>query len=519
MPAPTSDELELAAATGTLLSVWARQTPDEPAVTSPWGTRTFAELDAEANRLARAMRRHGVGEGAHVALVCGNRPEFAATVFACLRVGATYTPVNWHLTPDEIAYVLDDCGAQMVVGDARWGDTVAAAARSAEHVALRVAVGGPVDEFTEWEDLLADEDAAALSDPVLGNRMLYTSGTTGRPKGVVRPPRYSTGLPALTTAPGYRSGTGQRHLCTGPLHHGGPLGFSLVAPLSAGVGTVLMDRWDAAEALRLVESERITHTHMVPTMFRRLLLLPDDVRTGADVSSLTYVLHGAAPCTVETKRRIIEWFGPVVWEYFAATEGAGASISSEEWLQRPGSVGRPPTPDHVLVVDDDGVPCPAGTAGELRVRRDPASDFEYFGDPDKTAAARRGDYFTIGDIGYLDDDGYLFITDRTADVVVRGGVNVYPAEVEAVLQTHPAVEDAGVVGMPDPDLGEEVVAAVVLVEDGPQPTAAELVAWCKERLAGFKVPRRIDLVDELPRLDNGKLYRHRLRERYRTPDQ
>ena len=489
--------------------------PDEVAVASVWGNRTFAELDDEANRLARAVQRRGVRPGAHVAVVCGNRPEFAATVFAALRAGLTYTPVNWHLTPDEVAYVVEDCRAEVVVGDARWADRFDSLTDPGGRVVLRLAVGGAIDGFEQWDTVVGEEDGAPLDAPELGNRMLYTSGTTGRPKGVLRPPRYSTGLAALTTAPAYRAGTGQRHLCTGPLHHGGPLGFSLVAPLSAGVGTVLMDRWDAAEALRHIEEDRITHTHMVPTMFHRLLQLPDAVREAADVSSLTYVLHGAAPCPVETKRRIVEWFGPVVWEYFAATEGAGASISSEEWLRRPGSVGLPPSPGHVLVVDDHGRPCPAGTAGELRVRRDPASDFEYFGDPAKTEAARRGDYFTIGDIGYLDDDGYLYITDRTADVVVRGGVNVYPAEVEAVLLAHPTVADAGVVGMPDPDLGEEVAAAVVLV-DGAAVTAEELAAWCADHLAGFKVPRRVDLVEELPRLDNGKLYRHRLRDHYRA---
>ncbi len=514
MSVPDRRELERAAATGTSTSVWARHLPDEVAISSIWGERTFAELDAEANRLARAMRRHGIGPGSHLAIVCGNRPEFAAAVFASLRNGTTYTPVNWHLTPDEVAHIVDDCGATVVIGDARWGDTVSAATARSERVVLRLAIGGDIDGYRAWSDVVDAEDGTELDDPVLGNRMLYTSGTTGRPKGVLRPPGYSTGLTALTSAPDYRAGTQQRHLCTGPLHHGGPLGFSLVTPLSSGVGTVLMDRWDAAQALRLIESERITHTHMVPTMFHRLLQLPDEVRDAADVSSLTYVLHGAAPCPVATKRRIIDWFGPVVWEYFAATEGAGASISSEEWLRRPGSVGRPPGPDHVLVVDDDGHPCPAGTAGELRVRRDPASDFEYFGDPAKTAAARRGDHFTIGDIGYLDDDGYLYVTDRTADVIVRGGVNVYPAEVEAVLLAHPSVEDAGVVGIPDEDLGEQVAAAVML-DPAATVTVEELTDWCQERLASFKVPRRVDLVDDLPRLDNGKLYRHRLRDRYR----
>jgi long-chain acyl-CoA synthetase len=277
-----------------------------------------------------------------------------------------------------------------------------------------------------------------------------------------------------------------------------------------------MDRWDAESALALIERYRITHTHMVPTMFHRLLRLPDAVRTNADVSSLRYVLHGAAPCPVETKRAMIDWFGPIIWEYFAATEGSGASISSEDWLRKPGSVGVPPTIDHVRILDDDGHDCAVGQPGRIHLKRVDDMSFEYFGDPAKTAASHRDNYFSVGDIGYLDSDGFLFVTDRDAEIIVSGGVNIYPAEIESVLLAHPVVRDAAVIGIPNPEWGEEV-KAVVECDSGDRnvEVEADLAAFCRDRLAAFKRPRSIDLVGELPRQDNGKLYRNRLRDRYR----
>ncbi|MEL7207529.1 MAG: AMP-binding protein [Actinomycetota bacterium] len=402
------------------LALWARHQGDAPALIAPTGDRTFAELNVAANRLVRALRARGVGVGDSVAIVAGNRAEFAEAVHACLRAGLRYTPVNWHLRPDEMAYVIDDCEARVVVGDHRFADRLADAVGRTSREQVRLAVGGPIDGFEPYDAALVGESGDDVDDPVLGSRMLYTSGTTGRPKGVVRSPNYSTGLEALTTAPAYRAGTGQRNLCTGPLHHGGPLGFSLTVPLAHGVGVVLMERFDAATALELIERHRITHTHMVPTMFHRLLRLPESVRAEADVSSLQYVLHGAAPCPVETKQAIIDWFGPVVWEYYAATEGAGASASTAQWLAKPGTVGRPPTPDRVRIIDEHGDPCPPGEAGSICFEQTPELAFEYFKDPDKTQRARRGDYITVGDIGYLDEDGDLFVTDRDAELIVRG---------------------------------------------------------------------------------------------------
>jgi len=516
-PFPTTEERAAAAATTTSLSLWAQAIPDEVAITAPTGERTFAELNANVCRVARALRAAGLVAGDAVAVVMTNRPEFGEVVHACLRTGLRYTPVNWHLKPDEIRYIVEDCGARAVIGDAAFADVMSEAITGCPDVVARWAVGGEIAGFESYEQVIARHLGDDLDDPVLGNRMLYTSGTTGRPKGVLRPPLYSTGLKGLTDAPQYEAATSQRNLCTGPLYHGGPLIYSLTMPLSQGVGVVLMERWDAAHALELIEQHHITHTHMVPTMFYRLLRLPENVRRGADVSSMRYIVHGAAPCTVAAKQAMIDWFGPILWEYFAATEGAGASIGPDEWLAHPGSVGHPPTADHVVIRDADGQVCPPGTPGTIHLKRVEGADFEYFGDPDKTASTRRGDYFAIGDIGYLDTEGYLFVTDRDADVIVSGGVNIYPAEVEQVLLTHPLVSDVVVIGVANDEFGEEVMAVIEAADDIEPGDALteELIAHCREHLAHFKCPRSVDVIDRIPRQDNGKLYRNQLRDLYR----
>ena len=278
-----------------------------------------------------------------------------------------------------------------------------------------------------------------------------------------------------------------------------------------------MDGWDAEETLQLIDKHRVTHTHMVPTMFNRLLALPDDVKAQYDVSSLTYILHGAAPCPVQVKQRLIEWVGPIVNEYYAATEGAGTAVGSEEWLKKPGTVGKVNPPDHIRIVAENGEPAAPDEIGTVFLKAPPGR-FEYFKAPEKTAGAYDGDYFTLGDVGYIDDDGYLFLTDRSAHLIISGGVNVYPAEVEAVLIGHSAVGDVGVVGVPDDDWGEIVVAAVE-PRAGIEPSdelAAEMVEWCRERIAHYKCPRQVVFVEALPRHDNGKLYKHQLREQLRT---
>ena len=488
--------------------------PQRPAIWSQDGDRTFGELNARANQLARALQRRGLAPGDAVALICANRPEFAEVLFAALRSGLRLTPINWHLSAEEAAYIVQDCSAKALIAHDRFATVADGVARQCSDATARLAIAGPIEGFECYDAALDAEADDNLESPVAGTTMLYTSGTTGRPKGVHR----NTVARASTTmvvAADYRPGD-DVHLCTGPAYHAAPMALSLTGPLAMGVTVVLMDGWDPEETLRLIERHRVTHTHMVPTMFHRLLGLDTAVRERYDASSMRFILHGAAPCPVQVKQDLITWLGPIVHEYYAATEGGGTFIGPEEWLSKPGSVGRPMVGQVVEVWGEDETPLAPGEVGTVYFLAPEVGRFEYYNDHDKTAKTYRGDYFTLGDMGYFDEDGFLFLTGRTAELIISGGVNIYPAEVDAALLMHPAVADVATVGVPNHEWGEEV-KSVVQLRPGHAPSpglAAELIAFAREHLAHFKTPRTVDFDEELPRHDTGKIYRRLVRDRY-----
>jgi long-chain acyl-CoA synthetase len=509
-----------AASRGMGLSVTARYFPDRPAVYSPHGDRTFGEVNARANQYGRALRARGLTEEDSVGIICANRPEFVDAVYGGQRSGFRTVPVNWHLTAEEAAYILKDSEAKAVIADARFASVATGAARLVPEIGIRLAVAGSIEGFDSFDDALGEQDSSDLEDAVLGRHMLYTSGTTGRPKGVFRPGGFQGAAQMLQMyGPMLEryafDAERDTNLTTGPLYHSAPLVFSLLVPFMAGVGTVLMDGWDPEETLRLIEKHHVTHTHMVPTMFHRLLALPPATRERYDVSSLRIVLHGAAPCPVHTKQALMDWLGPIVHEYYAATEGLGTFVTPEEWLERPGTVGKPEE-GKVEIRGEDGGPRPAGEIGLVYIRSDEDLRFEYYNDPEKTASTYTGDFFTLGDMGYVDEDGYVYLADRTADLIISGGVNIYPAEVDAVLLTHPAVLDVATIGVPNTEWGEEVLSVVQLKESfSPTPALeTELIEHVRAKLAHFKCPKSIDFVDELPRHDTGKIYRRLVRQPY-----
>ncbi|HEX5377060.1 MAG TPA: AMP-binding protein [Phenylobacterium sp.] len=509
------EQLEAAAQVGMTTAVWARVHPLKTAIYDPTGrTRTFAEINANANRLARLFRQHGLEPGDSLALVCSNRAEFVEVLAAALRSGIRITPVNWHLTADEIAYIIQDCEAKVLVGEARVAN-VAHAAEQCPDLILKLAVGGHIEGFTDYETMLAPLDGDDIPDPVLGNQMMYTSGTTGRPKGVYRPGAVVTPQ-AMYALRGYDHETSVQ-MCAGPAYHAAPLAFDVRAAMGAGVPLVFIDKWDSELVLRTISELKVTHFHLVPIMFQRLLALPDEVKAKYDVSHVKYIVHGAAPCPPEVKFAMIEWFGPVLSEYYAGSEGgAGFTINSEEWLRKPGSVGKRPEMLGSKILDDQGAECPTGVAGTIYHQLPPGGGFTYFKDEAKTQSNRVGDYFTMGDVGYFDEDGYLFLTGRNAETIISGGVNIYPQEVDNELIKHSAVADSATVGIPHDEWGEQV-KAVILLKPGYEPSdqlAQEILEFGRATLPAFKVPRSLDFVTELPRSEAGKIQRNKVRAPY-----
>ncbi|HEX7775421.1 MAG TPA: AMP-binding protein [Parvibaculum sp.] len=515
--APVAPSREEAAASGMIIAWHAAMDPDRPAIISEAGDRTYAQLNARANQLVRAMRRAGLKAGDAVALLCSNRPEFVEATVACQRGGFRLTPVNWHLKGNEVGYIVDNCEAKAFIADVRFRDSAIEAAGMSPGATLRLSVGGDIPGFVAFDDAVAPEPAQNIDDPVLGTQMMYTSGTTGYPKGVFRREAapVSPLLVKLTETANFRPGE-DMSLVTGPLYHAAPLALNLNFPLNSGVGCVLMDKWDAEETLRLVEEYGITHTHVVPTMLHRILSLPPDVRGKYDYSTLRWILHGAAPCPTHVKERSIDWFGPVIFEYYAATEGGGIFVDSHEWVKKPGTVGKPLPGVVMKIVDDEGRDTKPNEVGTIYFQAPAQGRFEYFKAPEKTEGAYRGDYYTMGDMGYLDEENFLFLTGRSAEVIISGGVNIYPVEIDQEVLEHPAVYDVAVVGVPNEEWGEEI-KAVVQLNEGYAPSEAlakEIAAFAAERLPGYKRPRSVDFTDDLPRMPSGKIVRRTVRDRY-----
>jgi acyl-CoA synthetase (AMP-forming)/AMP-acid ligase II len=500
------------------ISDHARRAPRSAALVVPGREApvTYGDLYERSLRVAGLLHAAGLRRGDAVALMLPNRPEFLEVSWGCQLSGLYYTPVNTHLTFDEVVYILDDSESRALFIDESMPELAARLVDEHLRVDLRVAVGASLPGWRPYEEALASA-ATTLPERSHGSEMLYSSGTTGRPKAVRRPLPTESGSWAqavLETALTRRYGmtASSVYLSPAPLYHAAGVNYTM-AVHRTGAATVLVERFDAERVLDLIERYRVTHAQFVPTMFVRMLKLPEPVRRRYDVSSLECVLHAAAPCPVEVKRQMMEWCGPIIHEYYGGTEGfAGTIIGPEEWMAHPGSVGKPLTPVHVVL---DGVDVPPGEDGEIFFEGGPP--FEYFKDPEKTASVsnERG-WRTLGDVGHVDPEGYLYLTDRSTFMIVSGGVNIYPQEAENVLVMHLKVADAAVFGVPNSEFGEEV-KAVVQPAEGVSPSAkleAELIEYCRELLASYKCPRSVDFVPQLPRDPNGKLYKRRIRDNY-----
>jgi long-chain acyl-CoA synthetase len=479
---------------------------------------TSEELVASGNRVARALDDAGIPVRGSVAVLVGNVPEYLAAYRGATWSGRRFTPISWRWTADDVAYVVGNCEADALVVDARFAEAAAGAAELIDPT-RRFAVGGPIAGFRDWAEV-EDFPADPLAEPLAGTTMMYTSGTTGRPKGVQR--EHPDGPPPNHIGRGGMgmlrwclddAATDRAHLVCTPLYHSGPLTYADGASL-LGADLVLMERFDPEAVLRAIEEHQVSSTFMVPTQFVRLLRLPAGARDRHDLSSLQLVVHGSAPVAPEVKRAMIDWLGPVLFEFYGGTEGGGVSIDSHDWLTHPGSVGRPRPDLQLEVRGEDGAVVPSGVEGQVWFND--GRTFAYKDDAATTAEAVRDGWFTLGDIGYVDDDGFLYLCDRRADVVVTGGVNVYPAQVEAVLLAHPAVADCCVVGTPDDEWGESLRAVVQVVPGHAADAAlgAELLAHCRGSLAGYQVPRAVDFDPALPRTETGKLARREVRDRY-----
>ena len=511
------------------LTELAREHGDKPAVImgGTGSTMSFAELERRSNQVAHLFRARGLRAGMRIAVLMENELDMFPVIWAAQRAGLYYAPVNWHLSADEAAYIVADCGARLLISSAALEPLAAAAAAAAPALDAWLVAGGADGGGVALAAGAESLDAAVeglpgtpVDDETEGWYMFYSSGTTGKPKGIVRPltgQPFGTGLGTETVMRMvFGFSPSSVYLCPGPLYHAAPLAWS-IGTIRNGGTVVVMERFDAATALSLIERYRVTEGQFVPTMFVRMLRLPRAEREKYDLSSLRLAVHAAAPIAVEVKREMIDWFGPVLAEYYAGSEANGICvIDSSDWLAHPGSVGRPLGVE-VHICGEDGTQLPAGEVGAVWFSG--GSPFEYHNDPGKTASAfNASGWSTLGDMGYLDDEGYLYLADRRTDLIVSGGVNIYPREVEEALAPHPAVADVAVIGIPDDEMGQRVHAVVqpAVAGAGSPELAAELVDFCRARIAHFKAPGSVSFEDALPRTPSGKMLRRVVADRYRA---
>lgn len=514
-----TDDMDQFASDEIHAGVFAARTPDKPAIIMADDGRviSFAEYEARSNQAAHLLRALGLDVGDSFAIYMENNADYLSLAWGGLRAGLRVTTIATHLQPDEINYILGDGGAKALFTSSKMA-AKATQLGSANIPSSARFMSNAQDGFVDLDDALARQPTHPIADQREGVEMLYSSGTTGRPKAVKKPlPEVPFGVPP----PAYQSfaniyGIGEDtiYLHPAPLYHAAPLMCHLRV-IRYGGTCVLTEKFNAERALQMIEAYKVTHSQWVPTHFVRLLQLPEDARASADLSSHQVAIHAAAPCPVDIKRRMLDWWGPIIHEYYGGSEGNGyVALSADEWLKKPGSVGRAKV-GTIRICDENGEELPIGSEGTVYFEDGPK--FAYHNDPAKTAEAHNAKgWSTLGDVGYVDEDGYLFLTDRKAFMIVSGGVNIYPQEAENVLAAHPAVTDVAVFGVPDPEFGEEVKAVVQPVEMAKAGPAleAELIAYCRAQLSPVKCPRSIDFQAELPRQDNGKLYKRKLRDAY-----
>ena len=500
--------------------IHAQKHPGKPAyiMAATGETVTYRQLDDQSNRIAQLFRALGLKARDHIALYLENNPRFFEICWGAQRAGLVYTAISSRLTAPEVDYIVNDCGAKLFVTSSHLREKAADLANLMPGVANRYMIGDTIAGYESWEEAVAAQPATRIADETAGHDMLYSSGTTGRPKGVLpvvplQPIDSDNPLSQITRAL-YGMDEHTVYLSPAPLYHAAPLRFNM-SIMKLGGTSVIMETFDAEEFLRLVAKYKITHTQLVPTMFVRFLKLPDEVRLKYDMSSLRCAIHAAAPCPIPVKEKMIDWWGPIIWEYYGGTEGNGLTMcNSAEWLAHKGTVGRA-VMGQLRICDDAGNEVPPGEPGTVYFAG--GREFEYHNDPLKTAESRNAHgWTTLGDVGYVDADGFLHLTDRKAFMIISGGVNIYPQEAENLLINHPKVMDCAVFGVPNDEFGEEVKAVVQprdMSDAGPQ-LAEELLAYCRQNLSTLKCPRTIDFEAELPRHPTGKLYKRLLRDRY-----